>query len=144
MTYRDDFYTKDNIIGYTGDLKEPQKFTVYFADAGGINPSVRKDADGKDRVSVEFGHITQDHEVKDNIGREKVYSSTTYAIYNTTIDGEEHAQEAVFGVLSHDFKDFHTSRNKFEPVTKGNTEVLAKAIERCPSIKSRYGGPGFI
>ena len=33
MGYRDDFYIKDNILGYTGDLSDI-KFTVYFADAG--------------------------------------------------------------------------------------------------------------
>ena len=36
MGYCDEFYKKDNILGYTGDLMD--KPTVYFADAGALNP----------------------------------------------------------------------------------------------------------
>jgi hypothetical protein len=70
MGYRDDFYKKDNILGYTGDLmKDP---TVYFADAGGLNPKT-VDVDGRTQVLVSFGRITQDHPHKNNIGRGKVH-----------------------------------------------------------------------
>jgi hypothetical protein len=52
MAYRPDFYTADNIIGYTGDIDNNP--TVYFL------------------TDLEYGHITQAHRDTDNVGREEV------------------------------------------------------------------------
>ena len=35
MGYEDEFYSQDNILGYTGDLHDNP--TVYFAEAGKLN-----------------------------------------------------------------------------------------------------------
>lgn len=55
--YKDDFYVQENIIGYTGKLGENP--TVYFQS---------RNKNG----NITFGHITQEHDNKDNIGREIV------------------------------------------------------------------------
>ena len=139
MGYRDDFYTKDNILGYTGKLDDNP--TVYFADAGRMNPKT-VEVDGKQQVVVTFGHITQAHDIPTNVGREQVDESYSYSIHNVMENGEEHAQEAVYGrprgAAKATHVDFHTSRNRFEAATKGNTEILARAIARFPEIKKMY------
>ncbi|MDD7805561.1 MAG: hypothetical protein PUP46_08390, partial [Endozoicomonas sp. (ex Botrylloides leachii)] len=62
--YREDFYIKDNIIGYTGFIMDSP--TVYFYNSH----------------SYEFGHITQNHVVKKNIGKELVRRGRDYMIFN--------------------------------------------------------------
>lgn len=139
MGYRDDFYTKDNILGYTGKLDDNP--TVYFADAGRMNPKTVK-VGGRDQVVVSFGHITQAHDIATNVGREQVDESWSYSIHNIVENGHEHAQEAVYGRLRGAAEpthvDFHTSRNRFEAVTKGNLDILARAIAKFPNIKKMY------
>src|SRR5215218_5752828 len=139
MGYRDDFYTKDNILGYTGKLQDNP--TVYFADAGRMNPKTVK-VNGKEQVVVTYGHITQAHDMPTNVGRERVDESYSYSIHNVKENGEEHAQEAVYGTLVGAKKaahhEFHTSRNRFEASTKGNIEILALAISKFPAIKKMY------
>jgi hypothetical protein len=147
MGYRDDFYTRDNIIGYTGDLHGP--FTVYFADAGVLNPRT-KEVNGRLQVLVSFGRITQEHPHEDNIGRGKVHECYSYSISNVQRpDGREHAQECVYGrselkALGMKVKgkedehlSFHPSRNRFESVTAGNINLLAGAIRRFPDAKAK-------
>lgn len=155
MGYRDDFYTKENILGYTGTIgKKP---TVYFADAGGIAPKLAK-VDGKDKVLVSFGHITQFHDIANNIGREEVMESTSYSIYN---NAKGAAEECIYGPRECDrlfgkgaakdlqqygedgvTKDghyiFHPSRNLFIPVNKGTLDALADAIRNFTELKDRY------
>ena len=66
MAYAADFYVPDNIIGYTGVLsKNP---TVYFLSA------------------THYGHITQVHDVWENVGRETVLSNQKYRFGNTGND----------------------------------------------------------
>lgn len=148
MGYRDDFYTKDNILGYTGTLEDNP--TVYFADAGGINPRTVK-VGGKDKVLVSFGHITQVHEIATNVGRERVGESYSYTIANVIYDGKERAQECVYGQEELDklglrgyptpdgHLDWHVSRNRFESVTAGNIQILALAITKHQNIKKMHG-----
>ena len=146
MGYRDDFYKKDNILGYTGDLmKDP---TVYFADAGGLNPNT-VDVDGRTQVLVSFGRITQVHPHEDNVGRGKVHECYSYSISNVTENGREQAKECVYGRSElkaigmrqkggeNDHLSFHTSRNRFEQVTSGNIEILALAIAKFPNAKDK-------
>ncbi|HEY4212504.1 MAG TPA: hypothetical protein VGM84_13575 [Steroidobacteraceae bacterium] len=156
MSYRDDFYTEENILGYTGDLKG--KPTIYFADAGGVNPKLET-VDGKQKVVVTFGHITQFHDIADNVGRELVREAYSYTISNVMYEGEEHAQECVYG-LKEAFKqgwngnalyktepgksrdqqhlDFHISRNRFEQATAGTRKLLAMMIPKTPDMKKMY------
>jgi hypothetical protein len=139
MGYRDDFYIKDNILGYTGNLHGNP--TVYFADAGGVNPKLVKVGD-RTQVVVSFGHITQVHDIPTNIGREEVGESWSYSISNVQMSDGIHGQECIYGYLKGAKKpehvDFHTSRNPFESATKGNLEILALAIDKFPKIKKMY------
>ena len=145
MGYRDDFYIKDNILGYTGDLNDI-KFTVYFADAGRMNPRT-VEVNGKQQVLVSFGRITQDHPNKDNVGRGAVHECYSYSISN---EGNQ-AKECVYGRRElgnigmrqkggeGEHLSFHTSRNRFESVTAGNIGVLREAIERFKTAKGKVG-----
>ena len=145
MGYRDDFYKKENILGYTGDLADI-KYTVYFADAGGLNPKT-VEVDGKQQVLVQFGRITQEHPHKDNIGRGEVHECYSYSIFNE--NGQ--AKECVYGRSElkkigmrqkggeDEHLSFHTSRNSFEPVNGGNLEILASAITRFQKAKDKVG-----
>ena len=67
MGYRDDFYVVGNMYGYTGKINE--KPTVYF------------------KTDTEYGRITQDHEHKNNIGRNKVRNADGYTLRNEGHDG---------------------------------------------------------
>ena len=92
MGYRDDFYIVGNIIGYTGTVHLNP--TVYF------------------QHNDEYGHITQAHDVKENIGREEVHQHPDYSIRNEMIDGSLRCVER------RGTKIFHTSRNKFVGVAE--------------------------
>ena len=143
MGYRDEFYTKENILGYTGDLGDI-KFTVYFADAGRMNPKT-VEVDGRQQVLVSFGRITQDHPHKNNIGRGKVHECCSYSIAN---EGDQ-AKECVYGRRElktigmrekggeNEHLSFHSSRNRFESVTAGSIERLASAITRFKLAKDK-------
>jgi hypothetical protein len=62
VAYAPEFYTPDNIIGYTGVLnKNP---TVYFLSA------------------THYGHITQVHDVWENVGREEIQANGSYEFGN--------------------------------------------------------------
>jgi len=154
MGYRDDFYNEENILGYTGKLEDNP--TVYFADAGGLNPKLQK-VGNQQKVVVQFGHITQAHNDPKNVGREAVREAYSYTIANvidSTVPGypnptgKEIAQECVYGEQelkkiglkgykteagkSRDEQhlDWHVSRNRFESVHPGNRKVLAMAINK--------------
>jgi hypothetical protein len=122
MGYRDDFYIKENIIGYTGELYENP--TVYF---------LKKHPNGK----YEFGHITQDHQLYDNIGREKVKYSSTYWVGNMSFDKlglEASSVEATRG------KIFHQSRSLITKVYNPSAQVntLASVISKFQNCKLMY------
>ncbi len=127
MPYRDNLYQKENIIGYTGDpLNNP---TVYFKKEN-------KNEDGSVK-SVTYGHITQDHGLYFNIGREEAGVAETYEIKNDgklNEQGKKTAQEYADGVM------FHPSRNPFTDVSKnkGMKEYLSDSIDRYTEIKQRY------
>ncbi len=72
MGYRDDFYTADNIIGYTGDINNNP--TVYF----------RSEKDGE----VTFGRITQEHKDDFNVGREEVRKAKDYDLKDAWVHHE--------------------------------------------------------
>lgn len=152
MGYRDDFYCADNILGYTGDISKPTTVTVYFADAGGVNPKLQT-VNGAQKVVVSFGHITQVHDIAANVGREAVREAYSYSICNVMYEGKECAQECVYGeqelnkigLVGYETEsgksrdeqhlDWHISRNRFESVSAGNRAILAAALGRCPDKK---------
>lgn len=105
MGYRDDFYVAGNIIGYTGDLNNFP--TVYFLSL----------------APPEFGHITQDHWLRHNVGRETVHGSTGYTYANEVgSDGSQSLVERIHGRLK------HRSRNPFTTVDDQNRGTLIQAI----------------
>ncbi len=108
MGYRDDFYVAENLIGYTGELNKMP--SVYFKKGG------------------QFGHITQYHDVRPNIGREPVYEDDSYEIVN--VDG--HCVESCGG------KVFHKSRNLFieaSTLSEDQRAVLMQSVWKCPEKK---------
>lgn len=66
MVYRADFYTSENIIGYTGSIQPRLLPSIYFYD----------------RIHAAFGCITQNHNDPNNIGREPVLIDRDYVIFN--------------------------------------------------------------
>ncbi len=121
--YRADFYTPENIIGYTGELRRSP--TVYF------------------RSDTEFGHITQQHDSQWNIGREGVgdlvYPGWTYVIRNELKDGREVAVERYLENNGDGSIHIHTSRNKFIDTRRANIDVfalLAQAIWKFTAQKT--------
>lgn len=153
MGYRDDLYCADNILGYTGDIAKDTTVTVYFADAGGLNPKLQM-VDGMQKVVVQFGHITQVHDIAANVGREAAREAYSYSICNVMYQGKEAAQECVYGeqeltkigLVGYETEpgksrneqhlDWHISRNRFESATGGNRAILAAAIKRHPDKKA--------
>ena len=87
MSYRDDFYIPRNIIGYTGNINNNP--TVYFQNG------------------ASYGHITQAHDIRQNIGREEVCQAQDYRIFNN-VHGT--AEEWAGG------RCIHPSRNAFTSV----------------------------
>ena len=160
MAYGDFLYKRDNIIGYTGNLKKNP--TVYFVrEAQNAQGGVKVTRVG-DRTQILFlnGHITQHHDVQTNIGRELVNESWSYTLANvdkskvpdenfeglklqeTFHQSEVPATARGFFKTPDGFSDFHISRNQFVQLTREDADAwmeLAKAITRFTSIKKLYG-----
>lgn len=120
MGYQDNLYCRKNIIGYTGDILH--KPTVYFANemCGAV---------------TEFGHITQQYDQPENIGREERDWSSGYAIDNLFVLGALRSVESKWG------NPFHVSRSHFVPVRKvppNKMLYLEAAIVAFPDLKTRY------
>ncbi len=113
MAYGEELYNEKHVIGYTGELG--QNPTFYFKrDLGG----------GK----ISFGHITQHHRLKSNIGREEIIekNSKRYEIKNDgvlyrtdtddskTIEENYKNKEAIL-------KNCTLSKEKNENVTMGDS-----------------------
>jgi hypothetical protein len=116
MGYRDDFYVVDNIVGYTGKVKDAP--TVYFESES------------------EIGHITQYHELKNNIGRELVFSREGYSGGNTDEGTDKVRLMEWMGT-----KLIHTSRNEMisvEGMPAEDQSILAQSIWTYLALKSRY------
>jgi hypothetical protein len=118
--YRPDFYTPENIIGYTGKLHESP--TVYFQDG------------------PEYGHITQQHDVADNIGRQLVGEEGggwKYVIGDMEVEGVLRSVER----LVHPTKGtryFHVSRGQFIDCSRKGIDtfaILSQAIWRFQTLK---------
>jgi hypothetical protein len=110
MGYRDDFYIVENMFGYTGKISE--KPTVYFVTA------------------TEYGRITQDHENKNNIGRNKVRNTDGYTIGN----------EGSMAVERWRGKIVHKSRHKIiliRQVPPGDQAILSQSIWTYKDLKKK-------
>jgi hypothetical protein len=122
MGYEDGFYIRQYIYGYTGSITSNP--TVYF------------------RNGNTFGHITQAHGIKENVGRETKRVAQTYEIINVG----DNAQEMVNG------RNIHTSRNQFisaAGLKPAELFLLSLAISRFTEEKTfcqiqRQGGQGYI
>lgn len=111
MGYRDDFYIQANIIGHTGNVNQDP--TVYFMTGPAHGPN-------------EFGHITQDHNLFANIGRETVLRAAKYEMRQGAGGTLE---EWANGVC------IHPSRTAFVAVSPATLPALARAIARLPDKK---------
>ncbi len=108
MSYRGDFYTPENIIGYTGNVNNNP--TVYFQNG------------------TSFGHITQAHDLGPNVGREEVRQAQDYEIRN--VNGK--TQEWAGG------RCIHPSRNAFISVANidaASKYLLSTAISKFTEKK---------
>lgn len=121
--YRPDVYCVENIIGYTGSIH--QNPTVYFLS------------------STDFGHITQSHPDKWNIGREPVQSRIPesgyhYEIKNVKKNGIEVGGEYCVADDGSLEIRMHKCRSKFiscERAGMNTFALLAQAIWRFPYTK---------
>lgn len=80
--------------------------------------------------SFSFGHITQQHNIPENVGREPHRKAADYRIGNTGPDGR--SQEFAHGRV------FHDSRNPFVPLTQqphGWQQLEANARADHPHLK---------
>ncbi|WP_266171061.1 hypothetical protein [Dyella subtropica] len=107
-------YHPHHVIGTTS--APGQQPTVYYRTRSGT-----------------FGHITQEHRLPTNIGREPARNHHTYRFDNVTnARGETALQEELHGVL------LHRSRNVFRPIsTPQQREVASNAHLAFPAIKQR-------
>jgi hypothetical protein len=113
----DTLYQPHNVIGTTS--AKGQRPTVYYRTASGT-----------------FGHITQEHGMADNIGREIADKHPHYT-YGNEINkrGKEVLVERING------RSIHTSRNALKPInTKKQREAAATAHLNFPHLKHRYQG----
>ena len=155
MGYRDDFYTQENIVGYTGVLDDGTKPpSVYF---------VQRVQNG-----VFYGHITQYYDDPKNVGREPVRRCSVYAITNQdcqvkeadgrtvtkyvahecitnaqdpreiSINGSETVDSKATGIkMGKGFTEVHPSRNPFFLVNAGNRPILEDSIPAHPELKPK-------
>ena len=110
MGYRDDFYVVGNMYGYTGKINE--KPTVYF------------------KTDTEYGRITQDHEHKNDIRRNKVRNADGYTLRN----------EGPMAVERWRGKVVHKSRHKIiliGQVSPGDRAILSQSIWTCKVLKEK-------
>ena len=151
MGYCDALYTADNIIGYTGKGTGPdwhKRVTVYFEN-------------------TQFaGHITQQHQINDNIGREVAYdkarkqymagnigtpldamSDDDYKVFighSQLSDAEIRASKRKGVRLQVKFAEsmsdsVHISRNSLTaPGSPDDKALLAEAIIRFQDLKRMY------
>jgi hypothetical protein len=107
--YEPDFYTPENIIGYTGVLsKNP---TVYFLS------------------KTHYGHITQVHEDWTNVGREVIYPNASYEFGNWKGSLKERDTARPMG---------HTSRSPITLITGTPPPELTHAIMVHSERKARH------
>ena len=164
MGYMDRLYRKEHIIGYTGELSSNP--TVYFCAPSTDESGSPLTTQVGNNMQILFlhGHITQIHDIQNNIGREQVFESWSYSIMNA---GPEHdttglikpgtkalqetyhqSEVAPNGrslfATPDGFTDFHISRSTFKQVGPRDAALttLALAIAKFPRIKAMYGNVG--
>jgi hypothetical protein len=133
MAYRADFYIRENIIGWTGNLFDNP--TVYF---------IRNLDDG----TMEFGHITQDHPSPGNIGRGGVNrcAQGAYTIGNYLFETEDGALFWASEEEAPSVDYYHMSRNTFAEVDELNPAqrtLLTLSIYNHKRLKPKYAEKGL-
>ena len=139
MSYRDDFYIRDHIVGYTADDNDITKTpTVYFES------------------DTEFGHITQVHKRQENTGRGRVRNKLLFIMegeecflykYNSRSERARgkirlhERYEAISGSRAADPEfelALHLSRNEFvTDLTDEAKDTLAAVIGEFPLLKKK-------
>ena len=161
MGYMDKLYRVENIIGYTGNLQNNP--TVYFfSPSTDVNGQPKTQLVGKNnQILFLNGHITQAHDIADNVGRELVVESWSYSLMNAGPEHDDsglikqgekalqevyHKSEAGNSFEYFDtpdgFSDFHISRSTFTKVSQNDQatlKTLALSIAKFPLIKKKYG-----
>ena len=128
MGYKDEFYIRPNIIGYTGTPQNNP--TVYFDDG------------------IHYGSITQHHEDPNAVGRTNLRLSAEHHLLNYTpnmedgyvisFPGMERAREVGAMLELKSGQVTHISRNPFVPVKQADTQLMAiltMSIERFKNLK---------
>jgi hypothetical protein len=108
MGYRDDFYMVQNIIGYSGNLHSFP--TVYFQNGN------------------EYGHITQKHDIPQNVGRMAVKQCDDYFIGNEMVRGTLKLVEKENGLILHESRSTLTRVDTFDPSERDTVAILAQSI----------------
>lgn len=108
MGYRDDFYMVQYIIGYSGALHDFP--TVYF------------------QKGDEYGHITQKHDIPQNVGRMEVRKSKGYWIGNEMVKGTLKLVEKENGKIFHESRSTLTKVDTFDPKERDTVALLAQSI----------------
>lgn len=117
MSYRDDLYCAENLIGYTGILNDFP--TVYFHKLS----------------TGEFGHITQKHPIEQNVGREVVQTAAGgYRMENEDVINDKGEPSKALAEYNGSFC-FHPSRHEFIRKDASNEGILLQAIQRFPHEK---------
>ncbi len=102
---KSELYTKQNIIGYT--KKSTIKPTVYFKNGN------------------YYGHITQEHDLVDNIGREvPIFDDSKNVLFRNQLDGNEVRLYEYYPRVNLQ----HTSRSKFRKVNDDNRLMLEESL----------------
>jgi hypothetical protein len=160
MGYCDELYQQGNIIGYTGYPYDSP--TLYFCDASdddlmlAAEPTIKIPSDAKSVVfkfgckkkkrKILFGHIMQIHDIKENIGRQRVVSVLNYyCIINYYEEFEDDTKKQCKGVFSHEYcydsgcQDdlIHTSRSEFISIKNSPVQKisLVNSISRFQNMK---------
>lgn len=133
MSYNDDFYIEDNLVGFTGELHGYASF--YFAD----QPVQNQYAHGGisfEGAGTHYGHITTSHQKSNNVGRGRVVLSKGYSIQNIMakgalasheIDPVRRSRSNTNGIAG----CFHCSRNLFRPLSSLPLTGQAHAYRRA-------------
>ncbi len=133
MAYRADFYSPENIIGFTGSLHNNP--TVYF------------------QTDTEFGHITQSHDIRFNIGREPVGEVNPLPGWEYKIENNADGVGEEWWENGNDKQHIHTSRNPFYSTQRANLDVFALLSQAIwfhteekpgdPAVARRRNGGGY-
>ena len=139
--YAPEFYSDANVIGYTGNLLGVgvNRPTIYYFLSNYSASSLF------DKIGTcighmgkgEYGHITQVHGIRNNIGREKV-DFNFYMIMNHA-KNEGNSVEFTFDKFKRNYVEIHFSRSPFTCLAQPNLGILTANVGgKLATIKAMY------